>query len=114
MYKRQAVTESVQFDPSLPERFVFSDPRKGFIPDEEAFVTTMTEALRTGNIAAIPAQGQQVQSDGTETVSSGARENTKLICKYETKVSGSANRRYNVAKGSSMILSLIHILKLVA
>lgn len=100
---RDAVTESVKFDPSLPERFVFSDPRKGFIPDEEAFVTTMLEALRTGNIAAIPAQGQQVQSDGTTTVSSGTRDNTKLICKYETKVSGSANRRYNVAKGSSMI-----------
>ena len=98
---RESVSEEVHFDPSLPERFTFTDGHMGFEPDEQAFIDTIVNALQTGNLSNVQAQGHSV--DGPVPEDKNAREHTKLISKFTTKTKRNASRNHNIKLATERI-----------
>ncbi|MBE5780500.1 MAG: hypothetical protein E7328_01570, partial [Clostridiales bacterium] len=98
---REPTKEEVKFDPSLPERFTFTERKAGFIPDTNQFASMVLERVRNWDFSAITMPGEAIEPDGAST---GVIENTVLIAKHSTSFSGSSyGRAYNIKLGLSKI-----------
>ncbi len=91
---REPVSETANFDPSLPERFTFTEGHMGFEPDEQPFLEAIVSAIQTGALSNVQAVGTSV--DGDVPVEKDVREHTKLIAKFSTKVKNNPARTHNI------------------
>ena len=93
--------EEVTFDPSLPERFIFSERKDGFIPETDKFVNMVLERVRNWDFSEIVMPGEAVEPDGTP---SDVIANTVLVSKQSTSFAGSSyGRAYNIKLGLQKI-----------
>ena len=88
---REPVSETANFDPSLPERFTFTEGHMGFQPEEQPFIENIVAAIQTGALSGVQAVGSSVSGD--VPVEKDVREHTKLVAKYTTKVKRTLHAR---------------------
>jgi len=100
---RESKAGTFTFDTTLPERFVVEDGQKGYLPDEAGLLAAVKAALTSGQIQNVAIPGTPAADSNVETLKPGTKENTVLIAKFTTKVSGSSGRVSNIKTGAKMI-----------
>lgn len=98
---REPVSETANFDPSLPERFTFTEGHMGFQPEEQPFIENIVAAIQTGALSGVQAVGSSVSGD--VPVEKDVREHTKLVAKYTTKVKKNPARTHNIILATERI-----------